>query len=166
MFNSAGSSYRYNNWKIIGGVGLSDYNTHKTMFAGPDPADPERVLVRKLVQTSDKVWCFEESRISPPKEDGALPIVHTTLHRLGWIDINEKLDISEASIRLQYWPVPNVIGFSLFSRPYETSKKSASFTIVENSLLKKSKFRWVEWLRDFQDKRDISSYLKLRWLLN
>ena len=96
MFNSAGSSYRYNNWKILGGVSLSDYNTHKTIFAGPDPADSERVLVRKLVQTSDKVWCFEESRISPPKEDGGFPTVHTTLHRLGWIDLNEKLDIIEA----------------------------------------------------------------------
>ena len=90
--------------------------------------------------------------------------MHTTLHRLGWIDINEKLDAKEASLRLQSWPVPNVIGFSLFTRSYKNSK-SASFTIVENSL-KKSNYRWTEWIRDFQDKRDISSYLRLRWLMN
>ena len=65
MFNSAGSSYRYNNNKILGGIMMGDYYSHRTMFAGPDPADPSRVLVTKLVQTSDKVWCLEEARISP-----------------------------------------------------------------------------------------------------
>ena len=68
MFNTAGTSYRYSNWKILGGVCLSDYNTHITLFAGPDPSDSNRVLIRKLVQTSDKVWCFEESRITPSEK--------------------------------------------------------------------------------------------------
>ena len=100
MFNTAGTSYRYSNWKILGGVSLSDYNTHKTLFAGPDPADSNRVLIRKLVQTSDKVWCFEESRITPYEKEGGLPSIHTSLHRLGWVDINEKLDAKEAALRL------------------------------------------------------------------
>ena len=49
MFNTTGASYRYSNWKILGGISLSDYDSHKTLFAGPDPADPNRVLIRKLV---------------------------------------------------------------------------------------------------------------------
>ena len=70
MFNYGGKNYRYNNWKIIGGITVGDYSTHSTLFAGPDPADPSRVLVRKIVQTSDNVYCFEESRISPAKIEG------------------------------------------------------------------------------------------------
>ena len=66
---------------------IGDYGSHRTLYAGPDPADYHRVLVRKLVQTSDKTWCFEESRITPSDMDGAQPTVHTTLHRLGNIDI-------------------------------------------------------------------------------
>ena len=49
MFNTAGSARRFNNWKVLGGVTPGDYDSHRTMFAGPDPADPSRVLVRKLV---------------------------------------------------------------------------------------------------------------------
>ena len=85
------------------------------MFAGPDPANPNRVLIRKLVQTSDKVWCFEEARISP-SEEGGQPSVHTTLHRLGWFNINESLSEEELAIRLQYRTMPGALGFSLFTR--------------------------------------------------
>ena len=164
MFNQAGPSLRYSNYKVLGGVMPGDYGSHKTLFAGPDPANPSRVLIRKLVQTSEHVWCFEEARISP-SADGAQPSVHTTLHRLGWLDINEKMDQTEVQTRLQFRPMPNVIGFSLFTRPW-TGKKSVSWTLVENSLLKQSNYRWAEWFRDLQDRRDIASYLNNRWLLN
>ena len=122
MFNEAGSSWRYSNHKVLGGLMPGDYNSHRTMFAGPDPADPSRVLVRKLVQTSDNVWCFEESTITPSQQDGAQPSVHTTLHRLGWFDINEDLSNDELSLRLQYRAMPNVIGFSLFTRAWNNSR--------------------------------------------
>ena len=82
MFNYAGSSYRYSNKKILGGTTPGDYTTYKTLFAGPDPADPSRVIVRKLVQTNEKTWCFEEATITP-SESGS-PTVHTTMFRLGW----------------------------------------------------------------------------------
>ena len=49
MFNYGGKNYRYNNWKIIGGITVGDYSTHSTLFAGPDPSDSSRVLVRKIV---------------------------------------------------------------------------------------------------------------------
>ena len=70
MFNTAGSAYRFNNNKILGGCMMGDYDTHKTLFAGPDPADNSRVLVRKLVQISDNRWAFEEARITPSEKEG------------------------------------------------------------------------------------------------
>ena len=164
MFNQSGSARRFNNRKIIGGIGPGDYNSHKTLFAGPDPADCNRVLIRKLVQTSDNTWCFEESRISAATTEGAAPSVHTTLHRLGNTDINEAVSTKENILRLQYRPMPSVIGFSLFTRPWANST-SSSYTVVENSLTKPN-MRWAEWFRDQQDRRDIASYLKLRWSFN
>ena len=111
MFNYSGFALRYNNRKVLGGASPGDYSTHRTLFAGPDPADPTRVLVRKLVQTSDKIWCFEEARITAG-EEGSAPSIHTTVHRLGWFNINEDLPDAELSMRLQYRSVPNIIGFS------------------------------------------------------
>ena len=49
MFNQSGTSRRFNNKKVIGGFVPGDYSSYKTLFAGPDPADRDRVLVRKLV---------------------------------------------------------------------------------------------------------------------
>ena len=49
MFNHSGKSYRFNNRKVIGGIAMGDYDSHRTLYAGPDPADHNRVLVRKLV---------------------------------------------------------------------------------------------------------------------
>ena len=164
MFNQTGGALRFTNWKVLGGASPMDYNTHRTLFAGPDPADPKRVLVRKLVQTSENVWCFEESRISASATEGAVPTVHTTLHRLGEMDVNEALSDEELQIRLGYRAMPNVIGFSLFLRAYE-NKNRGSLSIVENSLAKQGD-RWSTWFRDLQDKRDISAYLKMRWLMN
>ena len=164
MFNWAGSSYRYNHKKILGGSMVGDYQTHKTMFAGPDPADPQRVLVRKLVQTSDNVWAFEEARITPSAEGGQ-PSVHTTLHRLGWFDINENVSERELAMRLTYRPVTNVVGFSLFTRAWNNSR-SVSWTMTENTLNKTSGYRWQEWFRDLQDRRDIAAYLHNRWVFN
>ena len=142
MFNSGGSNMRYNNKKLLGGVTVGDYATHRTLFAGPDPADNNRVLIRKLVQTSDNVWAFEEARVTPAEAEGAQPTVHTTLHRLGWFNINEYLSEEELSIRLGYRAVPNVIGFSLFSRAWSKGGSTAAYSVVENTLTKNSSSRW------------------------
>ena len=164
MFNYAGTSLRYNNKKVLGGSVVGDYQTYKTMFAGPDPADPSRVLIRKLVQTSDNVWCFEEARVTP-SANGGQPSVHTTVHRLGWFNVNEALSEQELALRMQYRYIPSVVGFSLFTRPWSNSR-IVSWNLTENSLIKKSKATWSEWARDLQDRRDISSYLHMRWMLN
>ena len=166
MFNSASSNLTFNNWKILGGVATGDYATHRTLYAGPDPADPDRLLVRKLVQTSENAWAFEEATITPNAK-GKKPTIHTTMYRLGWQDVNSKIDDTEYAMRLMYRPVPNVVGFSLFSRPCKRGALAgSSFTIVENQLEKRGGTRWLEWFKDLQDRRDIASYLKTRWWLN
>ena len=77
-----------------------DYQTYRTLFAGPDPADSDRVLIRKLVQTSENVWAFEESRITAAQNEGEQPTIHTTLHRLGGVNLAEHVDEEELKIRL------------------------------------------------------------------
>ena len=117
MFNFASSAMRYNNYKLLGGNFFGDYYSHKTMYAGPDPADSNRVLIRKVIQTSDKTWAFEETRVTP-SESGGKPTVHTTVSRLGILDLNENITDDELTKRLVFKPTPNVISFSLFCRPY------------------------------------------------
>ena len=165
MFNHSGSTWSYNNFKVLGGTMPGDYNTHRTMFAGPDPADNSRVLIRKLVQTSEHVWCFEESRISKAQVEGGQPTVHTTVHRLGQFDIQEEVSDKELNFRHLYRSMPSVVGFSLFNRSWENAKRG-SVTIVENSMAKANAVRWQEWLRDIQDRRDLKGYLRSRWALN
>ena len=80
--------------------------------------------------------------------------------------MNEILPEEEFALRIQYRPVPNVIGFSLFSRASEKGNRLSYFSVVESSLTKTSAYRWVEWFRDLQDRRDVGSYLKYRWMLN
>ena len=58
MFNQGSSSGRFNNYKLLGAVSMDDYNTHRTLFVGPDPSDSNREIIRKLFQTSDDVWAF------------------------------------------------------------------------------------------------------------
>ena len=66
MYNFAGNFHpKFNNYKVLGGYFRSDVDSHKTIFAGPDPADPTRILIRKLVKISDSTYCFEECRITP-----------------------------------------------------------------------------------------------------
>ena len=40
---------RYSNWKTLGGITPGDYDTHKTLYAGPDPSNNDRILIRKLI---------------------------------------------------------------------------------------------------------------------
>jgi hypothetical protein len=49
MFNYTNAYARFRNFKTLGGASLGDYETHQTLYAGVDPADPTRALVRKLV---------------------------------------------------------------------------------------------------------------------
>ena len=96
--------------------------------------------------------------MTPSENEGAPPTVHTTVSRLGNLDLNEDASDDELMLRLRFRATPNVVGFSLFSRAYSGGKTS-SFTVVENTMEKEAKYRWAEWFRNW---RDISSYLKLK----
>ena len=82
----------FNNKKVLGGIFMGDYDTHRTLSAGPDPQDPSRVLIRKVVKVSDKTWCYEETSISPSTHEGGQPTVNTQLYRLGWFDLMDGCD--------------------------------------------------------------------------
>ena len=124
---------------------------------GQDPADPSRALVRKIVQVSPKTYCLEEVRITPV--EGKRPTVHTQIFRLGALDLKENLTPEEIQIRGAYRPLPNVLGFSLYSRDTKSTLGYHYMSIVENSLYKASGSTWAEWFRDLRDKRDMASYL-------
>mmetsp|Transcript_7081 Transcript_7081/g.11930 ORF Transcript_7081/g.11930 Transcript_7081/m.11930 type:complete len:166 (-) Transcript_7081:158-655(-) len=165
MNNTASSNYRYNHWKVIGGILPGDYASFITLYAGADPANPDRVLVKKLVKISDNTWCLEHSTIEAGEKEGSQPTVHTQMFRLGAFDIEENITAKELHLRLLYRPMPNLLSFQLFSRASQ-SGRSGLFQVIENSFFKASEYRWSEWLKDFQDRRSIASYLKLRWRFN
>lgn len=56
---------------------------------GNDPADPSRVLIRKVVLVSENLYCFEETTLTPNND--AAPTVHTKLLRLKDINMKEQL---------------------------------------------------------------------------
>ena len=57
--------------------------------------------------------------------------------------------------------MPNVIGFSLYSR--ETADGFRHTSMVENTIEKASAYSWAEWFNDMRDRRDMSNYLRMRW---
>ena len=57
----------FNYSKTLSGKGSDAYQVfgqgkndtyHKTVFCGPDPADPTRILLKKVVQISDSSYAF------------------------------------------------------------------------------------------------------------
>ncbi len=75
MFNYAGV-HSYRSKKMIGGSHYNDNDSHHTLYAGIDPADPKRFLIRKLVQVNNGTYCLEETRVTPAKFERK-PTVHT-----------------------------------------------------------------------------------------
>jgi len=57
MFNYTGASNSFKNFGVIGGYSFGDFETHKTLYAGVDPADPKRALIRKLIQVNKNTYC-------------------------------------------------------------------------------------------------------------
>ena len=54
----------YRNGRVLAGLYAKDYETYRTLYAGQDPADPSRALVRKLVNVGG-TYCYEETRVTP-----------------------------------------------------------------------------------------------------
>lgn len=64
------------------------------MSTGLDPADPERLLIRKIVNHSDGQYAYEETRISKDPEHPQ-PRVHTVLSKLNDFDLQEHVSNRE-----------------------------------------------------------------------
>lgn len=129
---------------------------------GPDPADPERVLVRKVLELQDGKYAYEETTISP--SDSGVPSVHTTAYQLYMWNLKEDATQKEINTRLAYRPQPNAIGMSLYYR--KTDSGSNHLSIVENTLWKPHVGTWMQWWSDWKDRRDLSRYLRYRWMMN
>ena len=69
------------------------------VFIGPDPADPERVLIRKVLELRDGRYAYEETTITPNKSAG-VPSVHTKAYKLHMWDLKEEVTQKELNVRL------------------------------------------------------------------
>lgn len=162
MFNQTGNSTAFKNYRVLGGYGPNDFISHRTLYAGVDPADPKRALIRKLVQVNTSTYCYEETRITPGEKN---PTVHTQLFRIKDFDLHENLTPEEIQIRGAFRPLPNVMGFSLFYKPV-AKKGKRHLSIVENTLFKNGGGSWLEFFQDLRDRRDMAAYLRGRWVGN
>lgn len=146
----------------------------------PDPADPSRLLIKRVNQVADGKWAYEEIRMG--REDSkSVPTLHATMHRLHYWDLYSKFDPREESVKRIFRASPTVVSFSLFynqvgDHPRNPALSLTSmlfgghgvqYTIVENILHKESQLGFREWFNDLQDKRDMSTYLRnrMRWAI-
>ena len=72
--------------QIFGGYSMTDHESYVTLYAGVDPADQDRMLVRKLVRLSQTSYAYEETRVN--RNDAS---VHTNLIKVHGFDLNEKM---------------------------------------------------------------------------
>ena len=72
--------------QIFGGYAMTAHESYVTLFAGVDPADQNKMLVRKLVRLNKATYAYEETRVS--REDSS---VHTNLVKVHGFDLNEKM---------------------------------------------------------------------------
>ena len=86
------------------------------------------------------------------------------MFRLRGFDLKEHLGGEEIQLRLQFRPVPNVMGYSLFFK--SMADKRNHLSIVENTLTKASGTSWRDWLADLRDRRDMANYIRQRWIGN
>lgn len=136
--------------------------TNYLIIKGPDPAEPNRILIRKIVQINEATYAYEETRIT--RNEGKQPTVHTQMSKLHDVNLREDLTDREINIRGQHRAMPNVTGFSLYYR--KTGYGTNHFSIVENSLWKISGNTWSQWWSNWNDRRDMSAYLRTRWVMN
>lgn len=162
MFNFATTSGVFRPERVLGGLSRSDADSYRTLSCGPDPADPSRVLIRKIIQINETTYGYEETRITKNAE--GKPSVHSQVSKLhGW-NLHEQVSNQEAIMRAMHRALPNVIGFSLYYR--KTTSGINHLSVVENTLWKASQISWGEWWQTLNDRRDLSRYLMRRWEQN
>jgi hypothetical protein len=85
------------------------------MCVGPDPADPSRILIRKIVELNQGRWAYET--ITVTKVEGTkVPVVHSTMTLMEGFDLKELVSLQEQHVRRRFWAMPNLIGFSMYYR--------------------------------------------------
>lgn len=96
MFNYTSTIGGFRPSKVLNGTNITDSDSYKTLscgkffppsfpkipqtrppnqtmwilFIGVDPADPNRILIRKLVMLNEGSYAYEESRITKGTEEG------------------------------------------------------------------------------------------------
>lgn len=118
--------------------------------------------MRKVLELQDGKYAYEETTISPSAS--GVPSVHTTAYQLYMWNLKEDATQKEINTRLAYRPQPNAIGMSLYYR--KTDSGSNHLSIVENTLWKPHVGTWMQWWSDWKDRRDLSRYLRYRWMMN
>lgn len=121
------------------------------------------MLVRKVIELRDGKYAYEEVTITPNADTG-VPTVHSKAYKIPMWDLKEEVTRKEELIRLTHRPMPNVIAFSLYFR--KLASGSNHLSIVENTIWKPNLGSWTALLEDWKDRRDLSRYLRQRWLLN
>ena len=109
--------------KVVGGTSVADNQSYRILYAGTDPANSDRILVRKLFQVQPQLYAYEEVRMDPLKGT-----VHSQVHRIRG-DLKEETDNTEEWFRRMYRPTPNLVSYSLFWRDLGEGRKHVS--IVE-----------------------------------
>ena len=141
---------------------------------GPDPADPSRILVRRVNQLRKGEWAYEEVTVS--SEDGKeVPNVHSTMHKLSHWDLYKKFSAREEAFDRNFKASPQVTSVSMFYSQtgplrnvalmlpsFLLGLQGTQYTIVENCFEKEAGCTWTEWLKTHNDKRDMVWYLRQR----
>ena len=70
-----------------------------TLFAGPDPADDDKVLIRQVVQVNLNTYAFVETHINRATGVDGKPSVHKTITKIHGFDLKEKVSNEERQIR-------------------------------------------------------------------
>ena len=123
-------------------------------FLGPDPADPNKILVKKVFRTNENSYFYEDVRL-----DVKSKTAHSQAHILTH-DLKEELDEKELDIRRSYRKNYNIVGFSLFWKPLDAGKNHLSIIELTNETPTET---WSLWKNTWLAKRDAFHYLKSRW---
>lgn len=119
--------------------------------------------MKKIIELQDGKYAYEEATITPNPAAG-VPTVHSKAYKVHMWDLKEETGAKEVLTRLAFRAAPNCVAMSLYYRKTESGTNHLS--IVENTLWKPHVGTWMQWWSDWKDRRDISRYLRYRWMLN
>ena len=156
MFHfTSGRSFRAE--KVLGGAGFGDSDSGRILYAGPDPAGSDKVLIKKVFKSGRNQWFFEETFINGNHS------VHSQSHSLGLLDLRQQLSDKERIILKTFRPTPNILSFSLYWRKLTSGGSHMSIT---EAGFDKIGAPFMEKFNDYLTRRDAFSYLKGRWNAN